>query len=518
MYRHVPRSDIAGALKQIRELFRRIKPPDERALRAQERLEATVQDLLSNLPRTNQHPTLKTILNIAETCNLTLDGAHRLFGYDLEKIRIYDLLLNGARTHVIESYSFQRELPIDLPLRIAEHETFAGDALLRDLVSEWQTDLPIKVLDSEAWSQPGAFYVHVGTEDSVGSPIPPGSMALVEPVAREEALRPRPRSIYLLQFGNGYRCSHCVATGSKLRLFTPRGMYVGREEFQYPGEVRIAGRIRMFALDLPVPEYRGLGPLPESRNGADLILPWEHRSRDQLLATKHRRFRRSKEQERFIHDILEKELHSQLSGRSERRYRRPTSSEPHVNVLIHLSVAHVARYTDALRTGGFLRSDKGRFSLESLLNAHRIEDLLDRPSSAQPPVPADVWSGLRDTWGEWPPLLSMKFPNLQKWDERIVRLAEGYAIDGLDLSIRPGSCVVLDSAPPTPNMRSDVTKTGWSRPLYVLRKGVKTFCGYLDRNGNQYALHTVAGGDAQIFFRVDELRSLRRVVGIAVPL
>lgn len=110
-------------------------------------------------------------------------------------------------------------------------------------------------------------------------------------------------------------------------MFSPKGTYLGREEFLYPGSVRIAGRVRMFAVDLPVPEYPSLSVLPDSQQGADLILPWEHASRDRLLATKHRRFRRSKEQERFIHDILKAELQAKLSGRSERRYRSPTPSE-----------------------------------------------------------------------------------------------------------------------------------------------------------------------------------------------
>jgi hypothetical protein len=517
VYRHVPHNDITGALIHIRELFRRLRPSDEHAFRARERREATIRDLLSNLPRTDQHPTLKTILEIAETCCLTLEGAHRLFGYNLGKIREFDLRLNGGRTHIFESYPFERDFSVDLPLRIAQHEAFSGDALLRDLVPEWQTELPIKALEDEGWSRPGTFYVHVGTEDSLGSPIPPGAMALVEPIDHDEALHPNPRNIYLLQFGNGYRCSHCVVTGRKLRLFSPRGTYLGREEFLYPGAVRIAGRIRMFALDLPVPEYRRLSLLPERQQGADLILPWEHRSRDQLLATKHRRFRRSKEEERFIHDVLKRELHAKLSGRSERRYRSPTPSEPHVNALIHLTVAHTARYTDALRAAGSLRSDKGRFSLELLLKARRIEDLLDRPDSAQAPTPTDVWEGLRKTWVEWPPLLSMKFPHLQKWDERIIRLADGCNISGLEPSIRPGSCVLLEEAPAIPDRRSEVTKAGWSRPLYVLRKGMKTFCGYLEREGDQYALHSDAGGEAKIMFRADELSSLRRVAGIAVP-
>lgn len=517
MYRHVPHSDIIDALIYIRDLFRRIRPSNERALRAQERREASIRDLLSNLPRTNQHPTLKAVLEVAKACCLTLEGAHRLFGYELGKIREYDLLLNGGRTHIFESYPFERDLLVDLPLRFAEHEGFAGDAFLRELVPEWQTELPIRALEDEQWSRPDTFYVHVGTEDSLGSPIPPGAMALVEPIDRDEALHPNPRNIYLLQFGNGYRCSHCVATGRKLRLFSPKGTYLGREEFLYPGAVRIAGRIRMFAMDLPAPEYPTLSLLPESQQSADLILPWEHRSRDRLLATKHRRFRRSKEQERLIDDVLKAELHANLSGRSERRYRRPTSSEPHVNALIHLTVAHTARYTDALRAGGFLHSDKGRFSLDSLLRATRIEDLMDQPHSALSPTPADVWEGLRREWVEWPPLLSMKFPHLRRWDERILRLAEGYAISGLDPSVRPGSWILLEQLSAIPNMRSEATKTGWARSLYVLRKEMGYFCGYLEREGEQYAIVSDAGGEAKIAFRSDELPSLNRVAGIAVP-
>lgn len=517
MYRHVPHGDITDALMHIRNLFRRIEPSGERAIRARERREATIRDLLSNLPRTNQHPTLKTVLEVAETCCLTLEGAHRLFGYDLGKIREFDIRLNGGRTHIFEAYPFERDLLVDLPLRFAQREGFLGDAVLRNLVAEWQTALPIKALEDENWSKPGTFYVHVGTEDSLGSPIPPGAMALVEPIDQDEALHPNPRNIYLLQFGNGYRCSHCVAAGRKLRLFSSRGTYLGREEFLYPGAVRIAGRIRMFAVDLPAPEYPFLSLLPDSQQAADLILPWEHHSRDRLLATKHRRFRRSKEQARLIHDVLSAELHAKLSGRSERRYRSPTQSEPHVNALIHLTVTHTARYTDALRASGFLHSDKGRFSLDSVLTARRIEDLLDQPRSALSPTPADVWEGLRREWVEWPPLLSMKFPHLRRWDERIIRLADGCGISGLEPSIRPGSCVLLEKAPQNPDNRRESSKTGWSRPLYVLRKEVKHFCGYLERAGDHYALLDAASGETKIAFRADELPSLNRVAGIAVP-
>ena len=101
MYSHVPRNVVTDALIHIRDLYRRIRPTDDQALRAHARREATIRDLLSNLPRTNDHPTLKTVLDVADSCYLTLDGAHRLFGYSLDRVREYDLKLNGGRTHIL---------------------------------------------------------------------------------------------------------------------------------------------------------------------------------------------------------------------------------------------------------------------------------------------------------------------------------------------------------------------------------------------------------------------------------
>ena len=171
-------------------------------------------------------------MDVADSCYLTLGAAHRLFGYSLDRLRELDLQLNSGRTHIIESYPFERDLLIDLPQRLAPHDAFARDALLRDLVPEWQEDLPIRALEGEDWSQPGAFYVHVGTEDSLGSSIPSGA-----------------------------------SSGRT---------YLGREEFLYPGSVRIAGRVRMFAMNLPLPDFPSLHVLPHRQPFADLVLPWEH--------------------------------------------------------------------------------------------------------------------------------------------------------------------------------------------------------------------------------------------------
>jgi hypothetical protein len=100
VYQSVPRAEIIDAIVHLNDLHRQARPANERELRAYERREAAAKTLLSNLPRTKEHPTLNTLLEIAEIFSLTIEGAHRLFGYDLANLRNYDLHLNGGRTHM----------------------------------------------------------------------------------------------------------------------------------------------------------------------------------------------------------------------------------------------------------------------------------------------------------------------------------------------------------------------------------------------------------------------------------
>jgi hypothetical protein len=518
VYRPVPRGQIADTVAHLRELYREIKPSNERENRARERREIVTKNLLSNLFRTKEHPTLHAVLEVADIFSLTLDGAHRLFGYDLDRIREYDVRFNGGRTHIIESYPFERDLLVDLPSRLGSGEVFGSIATLHDLVPEWQSDIPIRALEEEGWRQPSAFYIHVGTEDSLGSSLPPGAVALVEPISDEEQRRPNPRVIYLLQFGNGYRCSRCVATRGKLLLLIPGGNYTGPQEFAYPGGARIVGRIRMFALDLPVPDYPLLRSLPSSRFNAPLILPWEHLSMDRMFAAKYYRFQRTRQDFPHIREALEAVFHSKLNGRTERRYRRPTSSQPHIDTLIQLTMINVARYTDSLRAGHSLPSDRERFSLETLLKTRRLKDLPVSFRRAQPPIPTENWTALRKELVEWPALLSTKFPQLRSLDDRVVRLPRGSAIKGFDPSISPGSVLLLERVPGTPDLRSEVRKTGWGRSIYALRRGAELFLGHLERDGNRYTLFSdPSESDSPITFRRDELPKLSRVASIVVP-
>ena len=104
MYRPVPRNEISDALAHLRGLHRQIRPSNDRERYAFERRELVTKNLLSNLHRTGDHPTLSMLLEIADMFSLTIEGVHRLFGYDLAGIREYDLRLNGGRTHTRKAY------------------------------------------------------------------------------------------------------------------------------------------------------------------------------------------------------------------------------------------------------------------------------------------------------------------------------------------------------------------------------------------------------------------------------
>jgi hypothetical protein len=239
---------------------------------------------------------------------------------------------------------------------------------------------------------------------------------------------------------------------------------------------------------------------------------------DRLFTAKHRRFRRPRQDLPRIQETMESIFHTKLSGRTERRYRRPTSSVPHVDALIQLTVSHLTRYTDALRVQWPDYSDQGRHSLETLLNIRHLAELSGASRRAHSPVPRDRWTALRKEFVEWPMLLSLRFPQLRSLDDRVVRLPQGSALQGIDPPISPGSLILLEEILGVPEIQSDATKSGWSRRVYALRRETDLLCGYLDRNNNRYIL--LAGAHATgeaISLHQDELRQLSYIAGVAVP-
>jgi hypothetical protein len=92
------------------------------------------------------------------------------------RLRPFDDGIDGP-SPIIETYPFERDLPVDLPSQLGGDEIFTRNSTLRDLVPEWQGGVPIRALEDADWRDPGAFYVRVGTEDSLGSSLPPAANA-----------------------------------------------------------------------------------------------------------------------------------------------------------------------------------------------------------------------------------------------------------------------------------------------------------------------------------------------------
>jgi hypothetical protein len=519
LYTPVSHATLRDALMHLRELYGEVQPETEIERRAQEAREVFIRNLISNLPHRRGHPLLRVIKQLTEHFALTLDGAHKLFGYNLDQMREYDLRLNGGRTRIIESYAFGRDRRIHLPLRFASDDVFARNALLGDLVVDWQENLPIRVLDREGWRNPDIVYIQVGQHDGLGSALPPGAIAAVELFSAERETAPcDPRHVYLLQFGNGYRCSMCLVSRGKLYLTLPDRSYSGPLEFAYPGGVRIVGRIRMFAVGLPIPSTPSTQNLPQADQSAPLVLPWEQRSLASLLRTEDRRFRRPSAERQQVRGILEGLFRAKVSSRTERRYRQATTSSPHVNVLMQLCLERVTRYIDALQSLGFSHSDRNRYSLETLLETGSLNDLPRLFPKARTPTPEPRWVSLRQEWGEWPVLLSSIFTNPPTSAHLFLRLQQNDTFQGLEPLVPPGAVLMLETARDIPDTRSDHRLMDWNRPIYVLHKGKQIYCGYLEVDHRSYTL--VAHPQkrtASLTFHVSELDGISKVIAIASP-
>lgn len=77
MYTPLPRAEIAEILAHLREVFRRQRPRNDREARAHERREVVTKNLLSNIFRIKQHPTLNAVLEVADIFSLTLYSIDR---------------------------------------------------------------------------------------------------------------------------------------------------------------------------------------------------------------------------------------------------------------------------------------------------------------------------------------------------------------------------------------------------------------------------------------------------------
>src|SRR5260370_28747160 len=175
VYKPVSRQHTAEIVSHLQGLYRDAVASGEDEIAAQAARQAFSRGVLTNLRHSDSMPTPHLMRKLSRHFLVTTGGAYAAFGYNLDRMREYDFLLNGHRTRIIESYPFQRDLPVDLPYLFGEDHVCGRSSVLSEIVPDWQSGLPIRAINGRDWLRYGTIYIQVGTQDSLASRIPPGA-------------------------------------------------------------------------------------------------------------------------------------------------------------------------------------------------------------------------------------------------------------------------------------------------------------------------------------------------------
>lgn len=517
MYDPVPPQHAADILSQIFALFR--KSPGETPHRLNPSADDLSPNLLMNLRQFGSVPSPRQLYALKLRLSMTTGGVFKLFGYSLDSMRKVEFLLNGGRTGFVESYPFNRDRAVDLPGTLGEYGSFQRSAFLSELVVNWQQGVPIRSLHGAHWQKKGFLYAQLGTSDTLALPrIPPGSYIAIRPIGEKERQNPDPERVYFLQHGSGYLCCGCAVRQGALLLLAQNHTYAGPHEFLYPGQIRIVGRVVFFAVRLPF--TKSTDDLPKrAHKPAPLIFPWEHTSLADLISAERLRFGITEAQLEKANEILELQLGTGVSARTLRRYEHEGERVPRTGVLLGLALVHSLRFTDVLRILNLWTDESRDYSLAALMSAGTNAELPLNFQLAKSPEPVALWQPFLDEWGEWPTLLSMAIPDLERWSHRILRINQSAWFKGLDPFIAPHSVVVLDEQDVLPPSHTERHQHNWERPLYAVRHEERTLCGYLEADATHFILvpHPLAATVARIAFRRTQTQILGRVVGVVSP-
>jgi transcriptional regulator with XRE-family HTH domain len=476
-------------------------------------------DLITNIRQFGYTPSPRQLHAISQSLGVTIGGAFKLFGYSLESIRGLDFLLNGTRTRFIEDFPFYRDRPVDLPENLGDASSLRKNSFLSELVRSWRRDVPIRAIRGPHWSRGRILYAQVGTGDGMGLPrIPPGSVVAIGEIKEDERKKPNPERYYFLQHRTGYSCCRCTVEDRRLLLIT-EGQRVGtRQEFAYPGEVRIVGRIVSFATRLPIPTHEP-SPSRIAHNDMPLLLPWEHRSFSALLRAERLRFDITEAHLNRVADVLEEELGVRLSARTVRRYEQNAQQLPRTAILLAIMAVYSLRPSDVLRLLQLWPAGARKLSLTTMMRASKSAELPSAFDPAPMPEPAAQWQELLKEWGEWPTLLSMMVPHLASQQDSLLRLNQSSRFRGLDPLVGGGSVVLFDELDISPPRNGILGRDDWNRPMYVLRHSGDTSCGYLEAGGKHFALQPhPASGIPRLIFPHGQVQISGRVTAIASPL
>jgi hypothetical protein len=304
----------------------------------------------------------------------------------------------------------------------------------------------------------------------------------------------------------------------RLLLITEGQGLLTRQEFAYPAEVRIVGRIVSFATRLPIPKHEP-SPSRTAHNDMPLSLPWEHRSFSALLRAERLRFDITETHLNRVADVLEEQLGVRLSARTLRRYEHNAQQLPRTAILLAIMAVYSLRASDVLRLLQLWPAGARKLSLTTMMRASKTAELPSVFDPAPMPEPAAQWQELLEQWGEWPRLLSMTVPYLASQQDSLLRLNRISRFRGLDPLVGGGSVVLFDDRDISPPRNGSLERDGWNRPIYVLRYSGEASCGYLEASATHFALQPhPASGVPRLIFPHGQVQISGRVTAVASPL
>jgi len=241
--------DAGQKLRRARErLNLRYRDVEEASLRlAERRQNAEYVIALSRLSDIENKGTVPTIYRLYSLCaiyRLDVQEVLRWYQVDLASLPADALETDVGRTHLIR-FGLPEEMTVEAPLSLDPAFDLRRTSFLSRMIQRWGTVSLglLKGMDLKNYS-----YGFIGTEDWSMYPIlPPGSLVLVDETRNKivdggwgsEFERP----IYLLENRDGYACSWCHLSDSRLVLQPHPASMCSAHVYNYPSDIEVIGQV-----------------------------------------------------------------------------------------------------------------------------------------------------------------------------------------------------------------------------------------------------------------------------------
>jgi transcriptional regulator with XRE-family HTH domain len=210
---------------------------------------------LAEIENNRTLPSIYKLYSLSTIYRIEFSDLLTAFGIDLEKISYHQMRLPLPKTHLTHLTVYDEERPISFPVRFDPGFTAKKTNLLSRMVEIWG-EVPIALIQHLDLRK--SIYGYIGLGDYSLYPIlRPGSFVQIDdrqtkvakPPWRSEFERP----IYFVELRNGYACSWCELQGRNLILLPHPLSGCPIQQYAYPDDAEIIGRVTAVAMRLVDP-------------------------------------------------------------------------------------------------------------------------------------------------------------------------------------------------------------------------------------------------------------------------